>query len=96
MELHVLRIGDAAIATNSFELFGDYGIRIKARSKAVQTFIVQLAGPGTYLPTKKAIRGGHYSAVVHSSLVGPQGGNVLVDRTVGIIDSLWTKPGTVP
>ncbi len=96
MELHVLRIGDVAIATNSFELFGDYGIRIKARSKTLQTFIVQLAGPGTYLPTKKAIRGGHYSAVVHSSLVGPQGGNVLVDRTVGIIDSLWTKPGTVP
>ena len=92
MELHVLRIGDVAIATNSFELFTDYGIRMKARSKAVQTFIVQLAGPGTYLPTEKAIRGGHYSAVVHSSLVGAEGGNILVNRTVGIINSLWTKP----
>jgi hypothetical protein len=96
MELHVLRIGDAAIATNSFELFGDYGIRIKARSKAVQTFIVQLAGPGTYLPTEKAVRGGHYSAVVHSSLVGPEGGDVLVDRTVDVLNSLWTKPATAP
>lgn len=96
MELHVVRIGDAAIATNSFELFGDYGIRIKARSKAVQTFVVQLAGPGTYLPTEKAIRGGHYSAVVHSSLVGPEGGDVLVNRTVGIINSLWTKSSIVP
>ncbi|MHC4367553.1 MAG: hypothetical protein ACYSW8_08045 [Planctomycetota bacterium] len=89
MELHVLRIGDAAVATNSFELFTDYGIRVKARSKAVQTFVVQLAGPGTYLPTEKAVRGGHYSAVVHSSLVGPEGGNVLVDRTVNVINSLW-------
>ena len=96
MELHVLRLGDVAVCTNSFELFTDYGIRMKARSKAVQTFVVQLAGPGTYLPTEKAIQGGHYSAVVHSSLVGPEGGNVLVDRTVNIINSLWTEANGVP
>lgn len=96
MELHVLRLGDVAICTNSFELFTDYGIRMKARSEAVQTFVVQLAGPGTYLPTEKAIQAGHYSAVVHSSLVGPEGGNVLVDRTVSIINSLWTEPNGVP
>ena len=89
-ELHVLRIGDAVVCTNQFELFTDFGIRIKARSKAVQTFVVQLAGPGTYLPTEKAVRGGHYSAVVHSSLVGPEGGDVLVDRTVNLINSLWS------
>jgi len=96
MELHVLRIGDVAVCTNSFELFTDYGIRMKARSEAVQTFVVQLVGPGTYLPTEKAIRAGHYSAVVHSSLVGPEGGNVLVNRTVNIINSLWTESNGVP
>ncbi|MCP4614499.1 MAG: hypothetical protein GY845_37950 [Planctomycetes bacterium] len=96
MELHVLRIGDVAVCTNSFELFTDFGIRMKARSKAVQTFVVQLVGPGTYLPTKKAIRGGHYSAVVHSSLVGPEGGNVLVNRTLNIINSLWTESDRIP
>ncbi len=90
-ELHILRLGDVAICTNPFELFTDYGIRIKSRSKAVQTFVVQLTGEGTYLPTEKAIRGGGYSAVVHSSLVGPEGGDILVDRTVDIINSLWTK-----
>jgi hypothetical protein len=89
MELHVLRIGDVVVCTNAFELFTDYGIRIKARSKAVQTFIIQLVGPGTYLPTEKAVRGGHYSAIVHSSHVGPKGGQVLVDRTVELIDSIW-------
>ena len=31
------------MATNPFELFLDYGLRIKARSEAPQTFIVQLA-----------------------------------------------------
>ena len=69
---------------------------MKARSKAVQTFVVQLVGSGTYLPTEKAIRGGHYSTVVHSSLVGPEGGNVLVDQTVNIINSLWTASNGIP
>jgi len=91
MELHVVRIGDAVVCTNAFELFTDYGIRIKARSKAVQTFVVQLVGPGTYVPTEKAVRGGGYSAIVHSSLVGPEGGQALVDRTVALIDSVWPK-----
>jgi hypothetical protein len=33
-----------------------------------------------------------YNAVVHSGRVGPEGGRVLVDRTVELIDALWTKP----
>ena len=44
MELHVLRLGDVAIATNPFELFLDYGVQIEARSPAMQTFLIQLAG----------------------------------------------------
>ncbi|QEH31660.1 hypothetical protein OJF2_01250 [Aquisphaera giovannonii] len=91
MELHAIRLGDVAIATNPFELFTQYGIQIKARSRALQTFVIQLTGPGTYLPTAAAVRGGGYSAVVASSVVGPEGGQVLVDRTVGLINSLWPE-----
>ncbi len=91
-EIHVIRIGDAVICTNQFELFSDYGIRIQARSKALQTFVIQLAGSGTYLPTERAVKGGGYSAVIQSNLVGPEGGQILVDRTVQLIDGLW--PGT--
>ena len=90
-EIHVLRLGDAAICTNQFELFTDYGIRIQARSKAVQTFVIQLAGPGTYLATEKAIAGGGYSAVCQSNVVGAEGGQILVDRTLEIIDSFWSE-----
>ena len=90
-EIHVLRLGDSVICTNQFELFTDYGIRIQARSKALQTFVVQLAGPGTYLPTEKAIAGGGYSAVCQSNVVGAEGGQILVDRTVALIDALWGK-----
>lgn len=90
MELHAIRLGDAAICTNPFELYTEYGVRIKARSQALQTFVVQLASAsGGYLPTEEAIRGGHYSTEVYSNLVGPEGGNVLVDETVKAINAMW-------
>lgn len=90
MELHAIRLGDVAICTNPFELYTEYGIRIKSRSKAIQTFVVQLAcTSGGYLPTEEAIRGGHYSTAVYSNRVGPEGGNVLVDQTVQVINAMW-------
>jgi hypothetical protein len=90
MEMHTIRLGDVAICTNPFELYTEYGIRIRARSKAVQTFVVQIAcESGGYLPTEEALRGGHYSTAIHSNLVGPEGGNILVDETVKQIDAMW-------
>jgi hypothetical protein len=91
MELHALRLGDVAIASNTFELFTDYGVRMKARSPAVQTFIIQLTGSGGYLPTERAVRGGGYGAVIQSSRVGPEGGQVLVDQTVLALKEVWAK-----
>lgn len=91
MELHVLRLGDIAITTNPFELFTDYGLRMKTQSPALQTFVVQLAGPGTYLATEKAVRGGGYSAIIESNQVGPEGGQFLVKETASVIRSLWPK-----
>jgi hypothetical protein len=89
MELHVIRIGDIAIATNPFELFTDYAIQMKARSPAVQTFVIQLAGPGTYLPSGRAAQGGGYSAIAESNEVGPEGGQVLVEQTLQEMNALW-------
>jgi hypothetical protein len=90
VEVHVLRLGDVAIATNPFELYLDFGLRIKARSKALQTFLVQLAcACDGYVPTQKAVDGGSYGAEVASNKVGPDGGQVLVERTVEMIDRLW-------
>jgi hypothetical protein len=55
MELHTLRLGDVAITSNEFELFTDYGIRIKSRSPAVQTFVVQLAGQDSECRTSQPL-----------------------------------------
>ncbi len=91
MELHAIRLGDIAIATNDFELFTDFGIQMKGRSPALQTFIIQLAGPGTYVPTERAAKGGGYSAIVESNLVGAEGGQVLVEKTLKALNELWDK-----
>jgi hypothetical protein len=90
MELHVLRLGDIALATNPFELFLDYGLRMKARSKAQQTFLAQLAcGRGGYLATRKAVAGSGYGAMIVDGPVGPEGGEVLVERTLSLINGMW-------
>ena len=89
-EVHIIRFGDVAIATNPFELFLDYGNYIKARSFAKQTFISQLTcGSLGYLPTEKAEKGGHYSAYISSGTVGHEGGDALARRTVTEINKLF-------
>ena len=110
--VNVLRIGDTALCTNQFELYTDFAIQIKARSKAVQTSVVQLANGagkpqppddasedeklqwhyssgGTYLPSERAVEGGGYGAVIQSNLVGPEGGQVLVEETLKMIDAMF-------
>ncbi len=89
-EVHTLRLGDIAMATNPFELYIDYGLRIKARSPAEQTFVVQCAcDPLAYLPTERGVAGGHYSAEIMSNIIGPEGGRLLVERTVEALKAMW-------
>lgn len=89
-EVHVLRVGDVVLATNPFELFLDYGLRIKARSPAVQTFVVQLSGArGLYLPTRRAVESGHYGTIPTESFVGPEGGEMLVEETLTMINQVF-------
>ncbi|MBQ2822765.1 MAG: hypothetical protein IJF17_14420 [Thermoguttaceae bacterium] len=91
----VLRLGEIVLCTNQFELYTDFGIQIKARSKAKQTFVVQLASGrpacGTYLPTAFAVQGGGYGAVPASNMVGPEGGLILVEETLKVIDKLFEE-----
>ena len=90
VEVHIARLGNIAIATNPFELFLDYGNRIRARSRARQTILIQLAcGRGGYLPTKKAEQGSHYSAYVSSGNVGHEGGEMLVRKTTEEINKMF-------
>jgi len=93
IEIHVLRMGDLVLATNPFELFVDYAMRIHGRSPAGQTMLVQLASPAddrhSYLPSERAVKGGGYSAVPQSTPVGPEGGQILVEKTLETIKALF-------
>ena len=92
VECHAIRLGDIAIVTNPFELFLDYGNRMKARSLAEQTFIVQLCcGSAAYLPTEKAEKAGHYRAYVSSGHVGHAGGDILTRNTITEINKMFKK-----
>ena len=90
VELHVMRLGDVAWVTCPFELFLDYGNRIKARSYAQQTIVMQLTcGRGGYLPTEKAEKGGHYSAYIASGQVGHEGGDLLTRVLIEEINRMF-------
>lgn len=90
IEVHIARLGDMAFATNPFELFLDFGNQIRARSRAKQTVLIQLACDACgYLPTEKAEKGGHYSAYVTSGITGHEGGDILVRKSLEEINNMF-------
>lgn len=96
MEMHVLRIGNIAFASNRFELYMDFMHRIQARSPFEQTFVIQLAGTpgmdgGTYLATERGVQNKGYSACLFCNQVSPEGGQEMVDETVAILEKLHSK-----
>ena len=89
-EIHVVRFGDMAIASNPFELFLEFGNQIKVRSKAKQTMLIQLASDKMgYLPTAKAEEQGGYGTSIFSCLFDHTGGEVLVEKTLESINALF-------
>lgn len=88
-EIHVTQVGDIAFVSNPFELYQDYMHRIQARSPFVQTFVTQLAGSkGKYLPTKRGEFNKGYSASIFCNLIGSEGGQELVEYTLGVLNRL--------
>lgn len=89
-ELHVLRLGDAALSTSPFELYLDYGLRIRARSPAALTLHAQLScDEAGYLPTARAVAAGGYGALVSNGLIGPEGGQMVVECVLREMDMLF-------
>ena len=92
VDCNFLRIGDFAVATNPFELYLEYGQRIKARGPAAQTIAAQLSNGGEgYLPTADAMSHGHYSAMPSNIKAGPEGGDLLVSQSLEHLSALWAE-----
>ena len=94
MELHVIKIGDIAFATNPYELYIDFQHQIQARSPFTQTFIVQLVdqpagNPGGYLATERGMANLGYSANIYSNTISPEGGHTLVEETLKELKKIY-------
>jgi len=95
-EVHFLRLGEIAFASNPFEYYLDFGIQIKVRSPALQTFLIQLAGNGTYVPSPRSVQGGGYGSVPASNAIGPEGGQVLAGHTIEALRELFNDCSSNP
>lgn len=85
-----IRLADCAFVNLPFELYLIYGQMIKARSKARQSFIIQLSGGSAgYLPSKDAERFGGYGGLIINGIVGADGGLKLVDLALDAINHLF-------
>lgn len=100
IKISALRVGGAGIVTNRFELHLDYGLRIKARGPAPQTFTAQLAafiigrhlpdsGVGWCLSTERALQGGGCWAMLAAVCVGPEGSHELVKASLAELNELF-------
>ena len=94
MELHVIKIGDIAFATNPYELYIDFQHQIQARSPFTQTFIIQLVdqptgNPGGYLATERGMENLGYSANIYSNVISPEGGHQLVEETLKELKKIY-------
>ena len=93
-EIHVTQVGEIAFASNPFELYMDFMHRMQARSPFIQTFIVQLSGgSGLYLPTQRGNANKGYSASMYCNPIGYQGGQELVEYTLGVLNEMKEKGG---
>ena len=93
MVSHTVRIGDIAFATTRFETYIDFMHRLQARSPFIQTFVIQLAGTegGNYLATARASDAKGYSASLFCNVVGPEGGQDLVEGTLKMLNELYEQ-----
>jgi hypothetical protein len=91
--LHAVRLGEVAFVTNPFEYYVDYGIAIKARSPFLQTFVVQLAGPGGYAPSARSVAAGGYGSIPASNPIGPAAGAMVAEETLALLERLSAAGG---
>lgn len=88
VEVHCVTFGSVTFVTNPFELFVYYGDKIRSGSSRKNTLIIQLAcGYDGYLPSPEAELHGGYSACVCNGFVGSDGGDMLVRKTLEIINN---------
>ena len=82
-------LGDVVLISNPFELYIEYADRIRMAFRDHLVFDVQLTYDCLgYLATPNAVAGGHYSANIFNGVCAPDGGELLVNKSIELIEEL--------
>jgi len=84
-----LRLGEVALVGLPGEIFVEFGLDIKRRSPFKHTYIASYSnGHAGYIATRRAFIGGSYEAWHGSARVGREGGYLMVDKAVELLEEL--------
>ncbi|MFA7159345.1 MAG: neutral/alkaline non-lysosomal ceramidase N-terminal domain-containing protein [Kiritimatiellia bacterium] len=90
IEVMAIRIGDLAIVGLPGEIFCEFGLKIKKKSPARHTLVIELAnGAAGYFPVKQAFRSGGHGATPGTTLYRPGTGEQLADAALGQLKKLF-------
>lgn len=90
VRVNATRLDGVALVSLPFEMYVGYADRIRVHFPQALIFDVELTSENLgYLPTREAIAGGHYSANIFNGVCDADGGDVFVDKCVGVIRSLF-------
>jgi neutral ceramidase len=89
VELQVIRMGSAVIATLPGEVFTEYGLKLKKASPFKNTLVFGISNQcAGYFPTPEAIKnGGMEGKTCHFSRFAPEAGDVIINELLKMINS---------
>jgi hypothetical protein len=88
-DVTALRIGETALVGLPGEIFVEFGLMIKERSPFQRTFVTSYTnGHAGYIATRRAFIGGSYEAWATSARAGREGGYLMVDKAVELLEEL--------
>ena len=90
LEVMAIRVGDLAIAGLPGEIFCEFGLKIKKKSPARHTLVIELANNAAgYFPVKNAFRSGGHGATPGTTLYRPGTGERLADSALRQLQKLF-------
>lgn len=90
--IYATLIGDMVFITNPFELFIEYADRIRMALNKNIVFDIQLTYDRLgYLPTKRAAKGGSYSAFTFNCACPVSVGEIIVKESIELVQSLTAE-----
>jgi len=93
-EIMALRIGQTALVGLPGEIFVEFGMMIKERSPFRHTYVASYTNDYVgYVATRRAFVGGSYEAWHVSSDVSREGGYLMVDKAVELLEELYFCQG---